>query len=95
MEKKRYKKGHFIGIGIPLGMPLAIPLGLALDNITLGIALGPALGVAIGSVLESIYNPTPLEEEPAGRGGGKAVLLILLGLGVLAGGGLLAFYLAR
>ena len=60
-KKKRYKRGHFLGIGIALGIPLGIPIGLALGNIALGPAIGVPIGVVIGAIMESKLNTNPIE----------------------------------
>lgn len=60
-EKKRYKKGHFIEMGLVIGIPCGIPIGLILGNIALGPLLGVILGLGTGYLLESIFNKNPIE----------------------------------
>ncbi len=60
-EQKRYKKGHFIEMGLVIGIPCGIPLGLALCNIALGPLLGVIIGLATGGLIESMFNKNPIE----------------------------------
>ncbi len=59
-EVKRYRKGHFLAIGLAAGIPLGIPIGLILGNIALGPAIGVAFGLIIGMALEKSLNKNPL-----------------------------------
>lgn len=61
MNKKRYRKGHFIGIGVAMGIPLGLPFGVAIGNIALGPALGLPIGLAIGIAMEKKLNTDPIE----------------------------------
>ena len=63
-KNKRYKKGHFIGLGMVLGIPLGIPIGLAIGSIAIGPAIGVAIGLAIGAAMEQKYNKNPIELAP-------------------------------
>ena len=83
MEKKnkRYKKGHFLGIGIAIGIPLGIPLGLAMGSIALGPAIGVAIGLAIGATMESKYNKNPIELPPEEHKKQKRLGIILAAIG--------------
>ena len=60
MDRKRYPKGHFVGLGISFGIPLGIPVGLVLGNIGLGPAIGAVFGLIIGYIMEKKYNLDPL-----------------------------------
>ncbi len=60
-RKKRYKEGHFLGIGIVIGLPIGIPTSLIIGNIALGPAIGIPIGLLIGSLLEKKLNPNPIE----------------------------------
>lgn len=76
--QKRYKKGHFLNLGIAIGPGLGVPLGLAMGNIAIGIAIGVGLGTAVGAVLEQKMNSNPIaftEEEKRKQ---KKVFLISL-----------------
>lgn len=59
--QKRYKKGHFIEMGLTTGIPIGIPLGLALGNIALGPLLGVIIGLAAGFLMERILNKNSVE----------------------------------
>jgi hypothetical protein len=91
-KNKRYKRGHFLGIGIALGIPFGIPIGLALGNIALGPALGVPIGVALGAILESKYNADPIEltEREIRRQKTWGVVFLVIGCIVLLG--LLGYY---
>ena len=60
-EKKRFKKGYFIEMGLVIGIPCGIPIGLVLRNIALGPLLGVIIGLGTGYLLESIFNNNPIE----------------------------------
>ena len=91
-KKKRYKRGHFLGIGIALGSPMGLPIGLAIGNLALGPALGVPIGVALGAFLESKYNTDPIEltEKEIRRQKTWGVVLLVLGCIVLLA--LLGYY---
>jgi hypothetical protein len=63
-DKKKYAKGHWMGIGmsigIGLGMPLGMLMGILMDKIpvglSIGVALGTAMGTAIGAALEKKHQ---------------------------------------
>ena len=57
---KRYKKGHFIEMGMTLGIPLGIPVGLVLGNIAFGPMIGVLIGLAAGYSAEKIFNKHPV-----------------------------------
>jgi hypothetical protein len=59
--QKRYKKGHFIEMGLAAGIPSGIPLGLVLGNIALGPLLGVFIGLGTGFLMENIFNKNPVE----------------------------------
>jgi len=84
MDKERYPKGHFIGLGIAFGMFLGMPIGFALGNIVLGPAIGAAIGTTTGIILERKNNPNPrplTKEEKRTR---KRDTIILVVLGIIA-----------
>ncbi len=59
--QKRYKKGHFIEMGLAAGIPIGIPLGLILGNIALGPLLGVIIGLGTGFLLEKLFNKNAVE----------------------------------
>ena len=64
--QKRYKKGHYIEMGLATGIPSGIPLGLIIGNIALGPLLGVFIGLGTGFLMERIFNKNaaePLEKE--------------------------------
>ena len=64
---KRYKKGHFIEMGLAAGIPVGIPVGLAIGNIALGPLLGVVIGLGTGFLIERIFNKNPVEPTEKGK----------------------------
>lgn len=60
-EQKRYKKGHFIEMGLIIGIPCGIPLGVIIGNIAFGPLLGVLIGLGTGVLFEKILNKNPIE----------------------------------
>ena len=58
---KRYKKGHFIELGLIFGIPIGIPIGLILGNIAYGPLIGVSIALIVGVILEKILNKNPVE----------------------------------
>lgn len=54
--QKRYKKGHFIEMGLAAGIPIGIPAGLILGNMALGPLLGVIIGLITGFLMERLCN---------------------------------------
>ena len=81
--QKRYKQGHFIGLGMAIGIPLGMPIGLAMGNIALGPVLGVALGIPIGVAMEKKNNPNPILLTAEEKKVKKRNLLIVLSIGVI------------
>jgi len=82
-KNKRYKKGHFIGIGIAIGIPLGIPIGLAMGSIAIGPAIGAGIGVVLGAVMENKYNKKPIELSPKEHRKQKKYGIILAAIGFI------------
>jgi hypothetical protein len=59
--QKRYKKGHFIEVGLAAGIPAGIPMGLILGNIALGPLFGVIIGLTTGLLLEKLFNKNAVE----------------------------------
>ena len=89
-EEKKKHKGKYFAIGIAIGLPLGIPVGIAIGNIALGPAIGVSFGVAIGAILEARYDKSDQKFLPTGRR--KIISLVLIGIIILAMGGLLLTY---
>lgn len=85
-EKKKYKKGTFIALGIAIGLPLGFPIAMAMDMIALGPALGLPLGIAIGIILEQRMNKDAEEpsKEERRRSLRFGVSVLILGVLILA-----------
>jgi len=66
-EKKKYKKGTFLALGIAMGLPLGLPIAIAMDKIALGPALGLPFGIVIGIILEQRMNKNAEEPSKAER----------------------------
>jgi MFS family permease len=72
IKQKRYRQGHFMGIGIAIGMFIGFLfgflVGIIMEDMTMFIILGPgggvAIGVSIGAALEAKYNPNPRPPTP-------------------------------
>ena len=92
---RTWRHGRFLaGIGLAIGIPLGIPIGIAMDNIAVGPAIGVSIGAGLGAALEARYNKTEESMLPSGRR--KIFSLILIGIILLALGGLLfTYFLAR
>lgn len=58
--KKKYPKGHFVGMWMGIGIAIFAGLGIAFSVITENfglIGIGPAIGIAIGlSIGQSVEN---------------------------------------
>lgn len=93
-EKKRYKQGHFLGIGIAIGIPIGIPIGLAMGNIAFGPALGLPIGLAIGAGMERKLNPNPIPLSDREQRNIRRGLWIALAAGSAIAAGLVFFYLS-
>ena len=96
-KQKRYRDGHFMGIGIAIGILLFMPFGfvfwILIDNpgfIGIGPAIGVAIGISIGSALEKKYNPNPRPPTPEEKRMIKRLTILLIGTFIL---GLLVFLL--
>lgn len=83
MKQKRYKKGHFFGLGIAIGIPLGMPIGLALGNIGIGPAIGAIIGIPIGFALEKKNNPHPIPLTKEEKRKKKKIASILIGAGII------------
>jgi len=59
-QTKRYKKGHFLGIGIAIGLPIGMPIGLILGNIAYGPVIGSFIGIILGIIMERRLNINPI-----------------------------------
>ena len=59
-EKKIYKKGDFIAIGMAIGIPIALIIGWAIDNISTGLAISIPMGFGIGLVVEKLWDKNPM-----------------------------------
>jgi len=81
-EVKRYRKGHFVAIGLAIGIPAGVPIGLILGNIALGPLIGLAIGLVVGQILERRWNkhPVHVSDEDKRRQNVSAWVLILIGL---------------
>jgi len=89
MEKNKYPKGHWMGIGIGIGMVLGMAfgvlVGVLIGKIPLGITLGPAMGVACGTAIgagleakhkDNVREMTPMENSRRR----KIIMLTVMGL---------------
>ena len=89
-EKEKNQNGKYFAIGIAIGLPLGIPFGIAIGNIAVGPAIGISIGVALGALLQSRYGKSDQDFLPTGRR--KIISLVLIGIIILAMGGLLLTY---
>ena len=94
-KEKKYKKGHFIGIGLAIGIPIGIPIGIAMGNIALGPAMGLPIGLAIGYAMESKYNPKPIELTSEEKEKQNKWSLISIGIGLLVLAAIVYLYFSK
>jgi hypothetical protein len=94
-ETKRYKKGHFIGLGIAIGIPIGVPIGLALGNIAYGPAIGLPIGLLIGYLMEKNLNKNPVPISYQEERKIKKWLMIASGFGLVLFFALLALYFLK
>ena len=93
-EEKRYKKGHFIEIGLVIGIPLGIPIGLVLGNIALGPLLGVIIGLATGFIIERRKNKNPIEPPAKEKLGSKTMSWVGVIIGLVLFFSVLFMYLS-
>ncbi|MFC1988779.1 glycine zipper family protein [Chloroflexota bacterium] len=97
-QHKLVTEGQYLGIGMSIGTGIGVALGAVGDNVGSGIPIGVGIGVAIGAALDAKAKKEgrvicPSEKTIASPRATK--VLIAIGLGILALGGLVAFFLFR
>ena len=101
---KKYKEGHFLGLGIAIGVAIGTalftPFFVSSDHSSLsglGPALGISLGVAFGSAIEKKYKKAgliiPLTEEEKAKQKRNAKRVVFIGISFLLLFALGALYL--
>jgi len=95
-QHKLVTEGYYMGICMALGAGLGVALGTAMDYIGSGIPIGVGVGVVIGVALDTKAKKEgrilcPRETTRFS----KTALVLLVVLGLLALGGIIAFILFR
>jgi hypothetical protein len=93
-QHKLVTEGYYMGLGMALGSGLGVAIGAAMDNVGTGIPIGVGCGIAIGAFLDAKAKKEgrilcPRESVRFS----KAALVLLVVVGLLALGGILAFVL--
>ncbi|MFC1991287.1 hypothetical protein ACFLVC_00925 [Chloroflexota bacterium] len=97
-QHKLVTEGYYMGVGMSMGSGIGVALGVAVDSIGSGIPIGIGIGVAIGAALDAKAKKEGriiCPKEKTDTSPQKTKLLIAIGLGILALGGLIAFFLFR
>jgi len=97
-QHKLVTEGYYMGIGMAIGSGIGVALGAASDIIGSGIPIGIGIGMAIGAALDAKAKKEgriicPKEKNIASPQ--RTKVLIAIGLGILAFGGLIAFFFYR
>lgn len=97
-QHKLVTNGYYMGIGMVFGSGIGVALGAAMDSVGSGIPIGVGIGVAIGAALDAKAKKEgrvicPSEKTTSSLQ--KTKLMIIIGLGVLVLGGLVAFMLFK
>ncbi|MFC2007233.1 hypothetical protein ACFLVB_01360 [Chloroflexota bacterium] len=99
--RKKHKlvtEGYYMGIGLVFGTAIGIALGAAMPNIGTGIPIGVGFGMAMGAALDAKAKKEGrviCPSEKTASSPQKTKIAILIGLGVLFLGGLVAYMLVR
>ena len=91
-NRKQYKKGHFIGLGLAIGIPAGIPVGLAIGNIAFGPLIGAVIGIITGVILEKTLNKNPVKPDEESEIKLKKIYKIGLIAGLLVLAGVITIY---
>ncbi|MFC1908349.1 hypothetical protein ACFLXD_00515 [Chloroflexota bacterium] len=97
-QHKLVTNGYYMGIGIAIGSAIGIALGTAIDGVGSGIPIGVGIGVGIGAALDAKAKKEDrviCPSEKATSSLQKTKLMIIIGLGALVLGGLVAYLLFR
>jgi hypothetical protein len=93
-QHKLVTEGYYWGLCMALGSGLGVAIGAAMDNIGTGMAIGVGFGIFIGALLDAkakkegrILCPRETTRST------KTALVLLVVVGLLALGGILAFVL--
>jgi len=96
-QHKLVTHGYYMGIGVAIGSAIGVALGAALDSIGSGAPIGVGIGMAIGAALDAKARKEgrAICPEKATRSPQKTKILIIIGLGILVLGGIVAFLLVK
>jgi hypothetical protein len=98
-QHKLVTEGYYMGIGMLFGSAIGVALGAAMPSIAMGIIpIGLGVGMAIGAALDAKAKKEgrvicPGEKTTVSIN--RTKLMIIIGIGVLVAGGLVAFMLFR
>lgn len=91
-NKRQYKKGHFIGLGLAIGIPAGIPVGLAIGNIAFGPLIGTIIGIITGVILEKTLNKNPIKPDEESEIKKRKIYKIGFFTGLLVIAGVITIY---
>ncbi|MFC1892719.1 hypothetical protein ACFLYR_01600 [Chloroflexota bacterium] len=97
-QHKLVTEGYYMGIGMIFGSAIGVALGAAMDIFSGGIPIGIGAGMAIGAALDAKAKKEGrviCPSEKTATSPQRTKIMILIGLGVLFLGGLVAFMLVR
>ena len=97
-QHKLVTEGYYMGIWTAIGSGIGVAIGAATDNVGSGIPIGVGIGVAIGAGLDAKARKEGrviCPREKTNSRFSRKVLVVAIGLGLLALGGLLAYMFYR
>ncbi|MFC1953099.1 hypothetical protein ACFLWR_03105 [Chloroflexota bacterium] len=97
-QHKMVTEGYYMGIGLTIGSGIGVSLGAVMDNIGSGLPLGIGIGMAIGAALDAKAKKEDriiCPSEKTASSSRKSKVLLATGIGILAAGSLIAFFLFK
>ena len=91
-------EGYYIVIGIAIGSGLGVAIGTVLPNIATGIPIGVGVGIAIGAALDAKAKKEGRVICPSEKTSisiPQTKLVVIVGLGIIAAAGLVAYLMFR
>lgn len=95
-QHKLVTEGYYMGIGVAIGAGIGVALGVASDYIGTGIPIGVGIGMAIGAALDAKAKKEGrviCPRETTTTSPQRTKIMIIIGLGLLVLGGIVAFIL--